>query len=211
MQLDHIFILTQSPTAAASQLANLGLVEGTANEHPGQGTSNRRFFFSNTTLELLYIRDALEAKEGPGGQLQLVERAADATASPFGLIVRRDSTSNVPIFSGWRYQPDYFPVGTSFLVGDNSSVFAEPLCICMPDSPPPRSPQPAPAMPFDEVTQVRFHVPVAAPSPVLQAVAQIDRVCIQANRPHLLEVEFGHGIEQQRHDLRPGLPLTIAW
>jgi len=42
----------------------MGLTEGTRNDHPGQGTANRRFFFSNTALELLYVSDANEAEEG---------------------------------------------------------------------------------------------------------------------------------------------------
>jgi hypothetical protein len=33
------------------------LTEGTPNIHPGQGTANRRFFFRNAMLELLWVND----------------------------------------------------------------------------------------------------------------------------------------------------------
>ena len=68
-----IFILTEAGAPAASLLTDIGLNEGTANDHPGQGTSNRRFFFADSMLELLYIRDAKEAKEGSGCGLRLAE------------------------------------------------------------------------------------------------------------------------------------------
>lgn len=55
MQLDHFFILTSPGAPEADALVQLGLIEGTSNAHPGQGTANRRFFFANTTIEFLYI------------------------------------------------------------------------------------------------------------------------------------------------------------
>ena len=63
MRLDHFFILTEKSAPEAELLTEFGLIEGTSNDHPGQGTANRRFFFSNTTLELLYVRDANEADD----------------------------------------------------------------------------------------------------------------------------------------------------
>ena len=78
IKLDHVFILTDPGAPQATQLAALGLIEGTSNEHLGQGTANRRFFFSNTMLELLYVRDAAEAMNGPGHQLRFVERTSNS-------------------------------------------------------------------------------------------------------------------------------------
>lgn len=39
-----------------------GLTEGTSNSHPEQGTANRRFFFPNAMLELLWVHDEHEAQ-----------------------------------------------------------------------------------------------------------------------------------------------------
>ncbi len=71
-ELDHFFILTGAGASQAKLLVDIGLVEGTANNHLGQGTANRRFFFADSMLELLYLRDANEAMSGPGNRLRFV-------------------------------------------------------------------------------------------------------------------------------------------
>ncbi len=209
MKLDHLFIMTEKFAPEAELLTDLGLVEGTSNSHPGQGTANRRFFFSNTALELLYVHDAKEADEGPGQGLRLRERASNPIASPFGLVMRRDG--DCPPFAGWRYQPMYFDPGISFLVAENSEYLDEPLCICLPEDPPSGLPQVESEKPFTEVTELRIHVPVDEPSSVLEAVAQVEGIRIQTDSPHLLEIAFGHEKEGKRRDLRPRLPLIISW
>ncbi|NET40360.1 MAG: hypothetical protein F6K19_51925 [Cyanothece sp. SIO1E1] len=107
--LHHFFILTEPGAPQADLLASTGLIEGSCNDHPGQGTANRRFFFSNTALEFLYIRDVNEAKHGHAKRLRFSERVDNAKASPFGLIVAHDDTEpkNIP-FPGWQYCPEYF-------------------------------------------------------------------------------------------------------
>jgi hypothetical protein len=211
MQLDHFFILTEKFAPEAELLTDLGLVEGTSNSHPGQGTANRRFFFANTALELLYVRDAKEANEGPGQGLRLPERASSSDASPFGFIMRCDGDSDSTSFAGWRYQPMYFDPGISFLVAENSERLEEPLCICLPDDPPSGLSQARSEMPFMEVTELQLHVPVDEPSAALKAIAQVEGIRVQTHSPHLLIIAFGHETEGQRRDLRPRLPLVICW
>ena len=108
-ELDHFFILTDPGAPHADLLSRIGLTEGPRNDHPGQGTANRRFFFSNMALELLYVNDANEAANGRGSRLRFPGRAQDTKASPFGLIVRATNESTDVPFPGWRYCPDYFP------------------------------------------------------------------------------------------------------
>jgi hypothetical protein len=43
-------------------LIELGLEEGPRNVHPGQGTSNRRFFFEQNFLEFLWVHNEAEAQ-----------------------------------------------------------------------------------------------------------------------------------------------------
>ena len=44
LELDHVFILVKPEARVANLLIAKGFEEGTRNIHPGQGTSNRRFF-----------------------------------------------------------------------------------------------------------------------------------------------------------------------
>lgn len=211
MLLDHFFILTRKYAPEGDLLAELGLTEGAANDHPGQGTANRRFFFSNTALELLYVRDAEEAHYGPGKGLRFPERASNPEASPFGLVFRHDDNTDSPAFAGWRYQPEYFAPGISFLVAENSELLKEPLCICMPDNPPSGTPRQQSSAPFTTVTQLHISVPVSELSSVLKVAAGIECVQIDSASSHLMEIEFGHEAEGKHRDFRPNLPLIIRW
>lgn len=211
IELDHFFILTGPGAPQADLLSAIGLVEGPANDHPGQGTANRRFFFSNATLELIYIRDTHEAATGPGSRLRFADRAADANTSPFGMIVRTIPGSTGVPFPGWHYYPEYFPDDQCFLVGENADVLEEPLCICMPtDLPRPKNLL-HPENPLKVVTELIVSVPVGRPSVVLDTVARCDGITLRLNEPHGLELVFNHGETRQSKDMTPDLPLTVRW
>lgn len=55
VELNHLFVCTAAGAPEAEALKAFGLTEGTPNTHPGQGTSNRRFFFRNAMLKLLWV------------------------------------------------------------------------------------------------------------------------------------------------------------
>jgi hypothetical protein len=211
IELDHFFVVTRPGAPGGDSLAALGLVEGTPNVHPGQGTANRRFFFANAMLELIYIRNEHEAAGGPAGKLNMPERARSAAASPFGLVFRSTSSSTSPPFPGWRHFAEYLPDGSHFHIGENSDRLDEPLCVVMPANISAPSRQPAPRHPFTTVTSVRISVLAASPSPVLAAVSGIGPLSIAPSQPHLLELQFNDGAAGQEKDLRPQLPLIIRW
>ena len=209
--LDHFFILTEPGAPQARLLSDLGLVEGTANSHQGQGTANRRFCFDDAMLELLYVHDAEEAMCGLGNGLRIVDRAAGGIASPFGIIVRSDLESTNPPFHGWSYHPEYFDTGNYFHVGENSDLLEEPLCICMPFNLPAPSVQPVSVDPYTSVTELRISIPANRPSMVLETLAQCKRISLCLGEPHLMEIVFNEKKEGKCADLRPELPLLIQW
>ena len=128
MELDHIFICTGNGAPEAELLKAFGLTEGSRNLHPGQGTANRRFFFHNAMLELLWVSDPDEAQCERTKPTRLFERCSlvNTNVSPFGFCFRagRQSESKAP-FSAWHYKPTYLPKSLFIEVG--KSPLNEPM------------------------------------------------------------------------------------
>ena len=206
-----MFVVTEPGAPAADLLRDAGLIEGPRNIHPGQGTSNRRFFFANSMLELVYVHDPQEAALGPGSRLRFLERATGSRASPFGIVVRADDGSIEVPFPAWRYYPEYFPGGQCFYVGQNSDLLEEPLCVCVPIGLDFSNSHLQKGNPDKIVTGVRIGVPVARPSPTLNVFAQCEGVSVRLNEPHSMELVFNDGRDDMSKDLRPDLPLAVRW
>ena len=212
LSLDHVLLITAPGAPAAARLSKIGLVEGPGNVHPGQGTANRRFFVDGFMIELLYVRDADEAAEGAGRDLGILARRRDASASPFGLIVRVADPDSEPDFPAWRYRPDYFGDDLCFHVGVNSADLSEPLCVCLPPRLP-KAPPPAPehANAGWRLTEVEVRVPGDEPSEVLDRFAAIDGVRVVPGRAHRMTLRFDDGVAGRAEDLAPDLPLVLRW
>lgn len=90
MEIDHIFIAVKPHAPEADVLRAFGLQEGTPNRHVGQGTANRRFFFHNLFVELLWLEDAAEAQSPVTLPTQLFARLQpiQPQVSPFGICLR---------------------------------------------------------------------------------------------------------------------------
>ena len=212
MLLDHIFIMTEPGAAIAKELIDIGLVEGTSNTHPGQGTANRRFFLNGFTIEFLYIDDANEAQTGAGKDLKLYQRSRVANASPFGIVVRVPEKTQTPAFPHWLYFPDYFKGVMSFHVGENSEQLEEPLCICMPPQLPKASNIPDELLNSDwTLTQVEIDLPVPHPSPTLQCFEILDGLTLQYNKPHHLALTINDRKSGNEVHLTPRLPVSLFW
>jgi hypothetical protein len=210
LELDHFFILTDPGAQAGDALAALGVEESFSRDHKGQGTSNRRFPVSNSMLELLWVRDADEARNGPAKNMLFAERAEDKSASPFGLIfTRKDKASNTLPFAGWSYQPDYFDPSMAFHVGENSEQVMEPLCIYVPFMDPVARTREEGK--FRSISHVRITLAAASLSDTLAKVSSIDGLEIALGDEHLMEVTFNKGSYALSTDLRPRLPLVIQW
>ncbi len=208
--LDHIFIITADSTAAAAKrLTEIGLAEGSSNVHPGQGTSNRRFFIGHFTLELLYISNVEEAANGTGSPLGLLERSRDAVASPFGIVARESDLESQPVFEHWQYFPDYFSNNMCFFVGANSVKLTEPLCICMPLKLPKRTAEHD--NPGWLLSDVEIQVPAEEPSSVMGYFSQMAGLRVVCARKHRLVLRFNDGRFGMRQDFLPEMPLVIEW
>jgi hypothetical protein len=74
VELDHLFICTAAGAPEAEKRIRFGLSEGTPNDHPGQGTANRRFAFSNAMIELLWVYEPEKAQNQVSTRTMLWDR-----------------------------------------------------------------------------------------------------------------------------------------
>jgi Glyoxalase-like domain len=126
ISLDHVFICTAINAPEAEALVAFGLIEGSSNVHPGQGTANRRFFFEGGFIELLWVANPLEAQSELTAPTRLWDRWSGSVSnqvSPFG--IGFSSTSEVaapPPFESWAYHPRYLPADKSILFAKDTPL-----------------------------------------------------------------------------------------
>ena len=119
MELDHLFLAVPDRGACGDPLVAFGLTEGSGNRHEGQGTANRRFFFPNLMLEILWVEDEREARSALTGPMGLFERCREAGASPFGVGIRAEGPLSFP---AWEYRPRYLGGRGCLRVGCGAGV-----------------------------------------------------------------------------------------
>src|SRR5215469_6100231 len=213
--VDHVFVCTTPGGEAAELLRRAGLVEGTPNHHPGQGTACRRFFFSNAMLELLWLEDEAEARSRQTRVTKLWERfSAGQTASPFGVILRPAAgTEPVCPWRSWSYQPQTMP-GLELEIAADTEL-AEPMWCYMKSGRAPADWPPERLQPLDhptgfrEITRVLIGCPDAKEGSVTSTMARNRVIALQTGVEHLLELQFDGGCRATTLDFRPALPLIF--
>ena len=214
-ELDHVFVCCAVGAPEAASLAQCGLLEGSPNAHPGQGTANRRFFFSNAYLELLWVSDPAVAQCEDVLPTQLWDRWSRRTegACPFGIVFRPRTTSTAEApFPSWSYRPPYLPNGLSIEVG-RSMALTEPQLFYLPFArhrdPTGREPTAHPAG-IDRISNVSVTIPPGLePTDTLASALDADLFTLRRGPDYLLELAFdGEGCSSI--DLRPGLPLLFV-
>jgi hypothetical protein len=224
IELDHLFICTEVGAPEADQLVAFGLTEGTSNLHPGQGTSNRRFFFHNAMLELVWVHDEREVRSPPIAPTRLWERWKYRLTgySPFGICLRQSGqhASVGPValpFATWKYCPPYLPPELHIDVATGTAaseplVFATPIS-GSPDAFPEERRQPL-VHPKGLVEITGLRITLRSGEPLSEAVRMLHRagvVSFEEGNAHLAETEFDRGSQGRSADFRPLLPLCFRW
>jgi len=215
-EFDHVFICVSCGGGEASALAAFGLVEGTPNVHPGQGTACRRFFFANSYLELLWVSNAGEAQSEPIQPTHLWERwthrASGACPLGLGFRAKMQQDAGIP-FSSWEYRPPYLPVPLCLHVASNSNALTEPMLFYLPlGLRSAKRPAPAHRADLREVTRVEVVSPHAGSlSPEMTAVTTAGLVQLRLGSEYLVELGFDGESQGQESDFRPLLPLVFRW
>jgi hypothetical protein len=220
MEIDHIYICTGTKAPAGNLLTEFGLIEGSSNTHPGQGTANRRFYFHNLMLELLWAENIEEVQNERTKPMRLFERCLPTTntISPFGIGLRPTTEKDVTApFPAWDYHPIYLPDFLKIQVADNTPL-SEPMYFyrsfaTRQDKAPIGKIEPMEhEVPLKEVTSVKIRVNQDTDlSGAAYILNQLQNLSIQKDKEHLIELEFDNGALNQSKDFRPDLPLIFRW
>jgi Glyoxalase-like domain len=211
--LDHAFIACAAGAPEGNALVRLGFVEGSSNTHPGQGTANRRFFFENFMLELVWVADPAEAQSERTRRTRLWDRCErrDAGANPFGIIFRSAHLQPAPApFPTWSYAPAYLPAGMSMQIADGTTLY-EPELFYLPflNGAATRREPVIHALPIRQVSGVVLGVPsLTGLSAASRAAATHGLLSYFESPQPILEILFD-GPPDMRVDLRPDLPLQF--
>jgi hypothetical protein len=218
MEVDHIFILCSAGGPEADALTCLGLVEGSANSHLGQGTACRRFFFRSSYLELLWVHDAGEAQNASTGRTRLWERWSRRGdhACPFGVILRPGSTpppATLP-FPTWSYRPAYLPPDLSIEIAVDTPL-TEPEFFYLPFQPRRARPGQEPtdhAIPVGDVAGFTIGLPSGQPRSIAgREIAAAGLLSFEPSDDHVLRLTFDNRTSGETADLRPKLPVVVQW
>jgi hypothetical protein len=213
-ELDHIILFCDAGAPEADALKERGLHEGPPNSHPGQGTANRRFFFPNLYLELVWVENPIEAQSEVVRPTHIWDRWSQRQNGPcpFGLVLRPGGRREVNTIPSWTYAPRYFPPGFSIEVAQNVPA-NEPLLFYLPFARPAlvediRSPSAHHAH-VGSIVGATLHLPeTAALSPALQALVTAGVVAVEPAREYLLDL-FHVGGTTELVDMRPELALRF--
>lgn len=123
MDIDHIFIFTDDNGKIADKLVEFGLSEGSNRVHKGQGTTNRKFYFENFFLELVWVHNEDEIKSELVKPIRLWQRAEYKRNefSPYGLGFENSEDTNRIFENSFKYQPHYFPKDMAIEFLDNEN------------------------------------------------------------------------------------------
>jgi len=214
MELDHIFVCTAPGAPEAERLVQFGLREGPPNQHPGQGTANRRFPFSNAMIELLWVSDAAEARSGSARRTLLWERwsGRDHHASPFGICVRpADSQTAEPPFPAWEYRPSYMQEPLCLHVGE--AGVEEPMWVYLSFMRRAQREDWFAGHPVGirEITGLTLTSPAPLCSAAAQTIVESGIFSTKTGATSLLEIEFDSNRRNQIVDFRPHLPFVFKF
>lgn len=219
LEIDHIFVITDTAGLEADWLVRAGFTEGSPNHHTAQGTACRRFFFVNAMLEFIWIRDARESQSGTASRTGLMNRSLGRSngASPFGLCFRSTTLPpEPPPFPTWRYSPPYLPKDSPpYEISVQSEVVGEPFLFYRsrfdrPDRYPPGRTEPTThACGAGELTLTHLLCPTAS-SPELSALSGVPGFIAERAAKHHLNLTLDHG-RQGRHLHFPSLPLSLHY
>ena len=214
LALDHAFIMCSKGAPEGDSLLARGFVEGSRNVHPGQGTANRRFFFENFMLELVFVDKPEETRSEQTRRTRLWERWEGRArgVSPFGILFCADGEAAEPApFPTWHYRPSYLPPGDSIEIAEGTRL-EEPELFYMPSM---RRDRPRRAEPCNHSVPVQHILGITIGltgrdklSAASQRAQEAGLVTYRESDLPLMEIRFASPAGECI-DMRPTLPLMF--
>jgi len=212
-EVDHVFVTASKGAPEAAELVSAGFAEGPANEHPGQGTACRRFFFENAYLELIWLESATEASSQVVARTGLRERAAaESGVSHVGICFRARDPSQRPPVETWPYSPPCLPEGMAIPIGANSSELNEPLLFFLPLGVEARKPEGCHPNGTRRISRVQLTLPHRLDvSPELAWLTDSEIVEVELAETESVSLVLDEGTAGDSVALDLAAPLRLIW
>lgn len=128
MNPNHIFIFCDNHDEVANELIEFGLKEGSNRIHPNQGTQNRKFYFNDFYVEILWVHSIGEVTSKLTSPTQLYERSKYKIngVSPFGLCINYSLQDDELFKNKLDYKPTYLPENMTIEVLTNVNSMTLP-------------------------------------------------------------------------------------
>lgn len=111
MKPNHIFIFCDNHNDVVNELVEFGFIEGSSRIHPNQGTKNRKFYFNDFYIEILWVYNIDEIRNKITYPTKLYERSKYKINdnSQFGLCVNYSKKDDELFKNKLDYKPTYLP------------------------------------------------------------------------------------------------------
>lgn len=227
--LDHIyFLVPHKGKQAIQKFSDLGFVVNPRVFHiTGEGKSSRIILLENAYLEILYVDDSVSyASEEALDRTKRKTWFSGIHLSPFGIAFRRapgvgdsipiPNTASSPAPAGsWVKEGSFFNDIT-----DEDDTLSTYLFVIPPymgvDQFVQRVKKQSPAL-FEHANGIKmltnavFYGPENAIPKKEKYLRNIYMLKFKKANENYAELEFDHGKQNQRKDLRPALPLVLKW
>jgi len=121
MKVDHIFIFSNKGKET-DELIEFGLTEGSGRMHKGIGTANRRIFFDNFYLEIIWVENEQEAKSVSNFGIWERSNYNNNQYSRFGLCLTNTKETDSIFYDSIKWEPDFLPQGEFINILTNESM-----------------------------------------------------------------------------------------
>ncbi len=196
MEIDHLFIFSSNHGQEVDELVEFGLTEGSGRTHPGLGTVNKRLFFENFYLEILWVANELEAKSVKSLGIWDRSNFKNNNYSPFGLCLVDTADTNPLFKDALKFQPDYYPKGMQIEIMTNENKPQLPWIFKLPlDRPKIKFNEPTNHhIGIKRLTKTVFNLNTTEFSESIETIERNSTIEFKQSSKNLLTLEFDNGI-----------------